>query len=437
MLVNIIYRQWLLSLTVFIVSFVGVIYLRGITNRPVYQASGQLLLKSPSVNLQIESQPEMTLSNEVFFIQSESLAEKVLQDLGYPMSKKDLQKNLNVSKLQGANIIELSFVSENPQQATAVVNTWLENYIKFDQENNQGENQSISEFLAKELPKSQKNLDLATKKLKNFQQRNQLIDVSIEASSAMKAIREFKTKIVSLQAQQKSLTAQKKSLQNIIQIEPQKAIMASVIIESPLASSLLTQLQDIKVKLKQQQVNFNDQHPEIIILSQQEQILRQQLQDYLAETSTPNQIKNIQPIDLEQIYQLGKTQQKLLWEYASTEREIEEITGEIESLTKLIVDYQERLDNLRDLEFEQKQLQRDLSTQEQVVQNLTTNYQDIQLAASRSQGNIKSVQFATVPELPISLSFTAHLIQAAIMAIFISLLTSIIVDRFEYKNKVE
>lgn len=431
---SIVNKRWLPSTIVFALTFFSVGYLRAIMNKPLYQAKGQITFASTSTNntTNLQNQEQTTLSNDLVLIQSESLAEKVLQDLGDSISKIDLQKNFDVNQLDGSNLLELSFISENPQQAALVVNTWLENYQELAEENHQGENQSVAEFLGQELPKRQESLNLATKKLRDFQEKNQVMDATAEARGTFKAISEFDAKIASFQAQLEAFNLKKESLQNIIKIDPQKAITANIINNSPLGSSLLKQLQEVRDKIQQEQLRLGNQHPHMINLREEEKILSQQLQSFLA-TFTEGE-SYLSQSDLERIYEVVKTQPQLLNEYAITEREIETVKGQIKSLKELIANYQQRLDKLRVLEFEQQQLKKEVATQEEVVQKLMNNYQNIELKMNSSEDKIKSVEWATVPLTPINSSFRDYLIQGAIAGLILSLLTAVMTERFGESN---
>lgn len=427
---NIIKRQWLPSTIVFVVAFLSIGYLRAMINKPLYKAIGQILIESTNTN----NQSSQNLSNNLALIESQSLADKVLQDLDYAISREDLKENFAVNTIEENKILELSFISNNPQQSALVVNSWLENYLESIKEDIQQGNQSVNEFLEQQLPKSQQSLNLATEKLRKFQEKNQIIDATIEANAILQNISDLEIKIATFQAQLETLNARKQSLQNIIQIDPQKATIASVISESPMTSSILKQLQEVEIQIKQKEVVYGEQHPEIINLRQKEKILRVQLQNDIDQNSTEKAGQNINQSDLERTYQLGKTEQKLFLEYTNIDQNINNIQGQIKSIQNLINNYKQRIDKLRELEFEQQKLKREIATQEQIVQNLRANYQEAKITKDNSEDNLQSVKFASVPEKSINPSFYEYMIQGIIAGIILSLLTAILLNKFNQQD---
>lgn len=424
-------QQWLPSIFVFILSVFGIGYLRAISNPPLYKATGQLLLSDSTSN-----QDSATESNDLTIIQSDSLADHVLQDLDYSLNKADLKENFEVNLLEEDNILALSFTDENAQQAANVVNTWLENYLEITKKNQPDESKLNTDFLAQQLSKSEKSLKLATEKLRKFQEQNKVMDATAETTSTLKAISEFEAKIASFQAQLESLKIKKQSLQSILQVPPQTAINASLINESPVATSLLQKLQDLQIQLKQERTIYNDQHPKIISLVKEEEILQQQLNSYLAVTTQAKGIKNLTQNDLQQVYQLGKGQQNLLSEYSKVERDIDNVEGQITALQKLIADYKKRLDELRQLEFKQQELKKEVTIQEDIVQNLRNNYQATKLTQNNAQqNNSQSVKFAPVPKNQINPSLIEYLIQGVIAGLFLSLLTGVIIGKLVNKEE--
>lgn len=424
-------KSLIVGVFVFLTTFIGLGYVRFILNPPMYKATGKIL--SPSITAD-SSEITTNLSPDLGLIQSSFLAEKVLKDLDNGLSTNDLQKNLEVNQLAQGQILELSFINENPEQAALVVNIWMTKYLESKEENEEQSNKSLTSFLDEQLPKNEKKLSEAEAKLKQFQEKNNIIDANTEAQSVLQNIGDLELKLTSLQAQLQTYNLRKTSLQNLIQVDPQKANTASIISNSPATNSLLQQLEEIKIKIQQAKSIYNERHPEIINLRQEEQVLRTQLQSSLQQNSNTNRGININQNDLETVYQLGKSQQNLLVEYRTIEKKIIKIQQEINTTQNFIDNYKNRFTELRELELEEKKIKQEIATQQQLVDNLQANYEEAKLIQSKNQENELSLDFAEVPLKPLNSSLSEYIIQGIIAGLILSLLMMIIFNQSTNKN---
>lgn len=431
-------RRWFPASIVFItVVLLG--FQRATSQVDVYRATGKLLFPnnrgSNVADILALNQQRSNVANDLELINSELLAERVMKDLQLDQQQEDeeeldLLEKINITNIRDTEIIQLSYEDEDPLLASQIVNSWMDNYLAIDLERNLQENRNVATFLEQQLPKSQESLELVTEELKNFKQSNRILDIQAEASSTVQIIGELDKQMATTQTELAALRAKQQSLQQIFQVESKGAVVSSFINESPVAGSLLKELQTLKAKIETEKVRFGDQHPQIIALQREEEVLREQLQNQINNTFV-SQTQDNTNVNIDAIVQPGQTQTRLLEEYANTERQVQSLEAQLVSLENLIDDYRQRVNQLPELEFKNQQLQRDIQVRENLVRNLVQNYQDVQISLSKTQGNIQLVERALVPDTPIPSRKILYIAQSFIGGIILASIVALILDKLD------
>ncbi|BAQ65346.1 polysaccharide biosynthesis tyrosine autokinase [Geminocystis sp. NIES-3709] len=429
---KIIRKRWLPVSLVFAIIFFFLGYERSKKVIPLYKASGTIIFetKSPNIADPFALSSQTKLSNDLVLIKSNSLAEKVIKDLQLPLKldPKKLVGNLVAVNPQNTDVIVLSFTDKDPEKAVEIVNAWIRNYVQLDREQKVTQTRELANFLEKQIPESQKELEITAEKLKEFKQNNRILDITAEATSTIDIIGQLDGQIAEIESQLAAQKSRRDSLRKIFPIDSETGITSSFVNESPMVASLVKQIQEINLKIEQQKVSLGDKHPQLITLEQEKKILEEQLKKYAQNINIQGELPKE---DLDKIYQPGSTQSNLLAEYGTVERDIQSLEAQLKSLNQLINNYRERVDTLPNLEFEQEQLQRELDARSDLLQNLIKNYQDAQIALNNTQGNIRSAEFASIPTEPTTNSSFTYLIQGFLAGILASSLLAYLLEQLD------
>lgn len=431
---KIIQKRWLPASLVFIVVFLIMGWQRSRKTVPLYRANGTIVFQSssPSLSSELGFSEEKNLTNDLVLMKSDSFAEQVRNDLqlGAETNNQGLLDNLVATNPQNTDVIQLSFTHENPQKAAEIVNAWIENYVRLDKQLEQTQTRELSQFLQQQIPRTQESLETTAEKIKDFKQINRILDINAEASSTTEILSTLDAQIAAIQGELAAQKSRRDDLRKLFQIDSDTAVTSSFISESPIIGSLIQQLEQIETKIEQEKLRFGDRHPEVARLEKEKNILEEQLDKYLKNVSPQNNITQ-QDINENNIYQPGASQSQLLAQYAETERNIKSLEAQLKSLDDLIANYRERVDTLPSLEFEQKQLQRELTTKDEILQSLIKNYQDSQIALNNTQGNIRFVELAKVPSMPSIDRKNTYLIQGLLAGILMGSLIAYVLEQLD------
>ena len=91
---------------------------------------------------------------------------------GQPLTIDAFLKQLKLRSIRGTDVMALSYRSPNPQQATAVVNFLMADYLENNIRTNRASATAAREFLSKQLPEVEERVVAAEAALRRFKEKN-------------------------------------------------------------------------------------------------------------------------------------------------------------------------------------------------------------------------------------------------------------------------
>jgi succinoglycan biosynthesis transport protein ExoP len=433
-------RRWLPTSIVFALLLVLSIA-RTLVETPIYQATGQLVLKKNSTSTltgvgnqlgQLESSVSgRPLGTEVAVLRSLPIAERTINTLNLNINPLVFLKDLQVKNLENTDILELYYTDPDPRKAAAIINTLMKIYIENDINSNRAQTRSARDFIAQQLPQRKAALQAAEQKLQSFQQRNRVLDLKAEASSSVGIITDLERQVAATRSELASQTARMESIKKLFGVSSQEAVIDGFVGESPSTVLLLGQLQELQQKLEITKLRLTDSHPTVINLKEQEAVLKKELQrrieqSFIGKAGRLNQINN--PDKIVQLRGQG-LQQGILGNYASIEAERLSLQVRQKALGEVIQSYRQRANTLPQLELEQRQLEREIIATESSYQNLLARYQELQVAENLQVSNAVVVTPALIPSLPIKSRQYINLLQGLIGGILLAAATAVVLEK--------
>lgn len=433
--IRILKRRWPIALNVFLTILV-IGFISSIRQQPQYRAKGRILVSPDSLSYlnQPNNQIGSNLSNEMAIIESENLARVVIKELNLDTKASKLLNNFDVVNPQDTSILEFSYLSSNPEEAAKILNAWMESYVGLAKQSVLSENLSFQQFLESQIPKSQEELRLAAENLKSFKQKNRILDINTESSELTSTISQLDEEIDSINVELATARTELQSLQEVFGTDnSQEAIFSTFISESPLAASMLEELQRLQNEIDKEKIRFGENHPQVLSLQKQAELQRQQLREYVNKVFVGDERQISQFNDVDQILQPGAIQKQLVQQYWETQRRIQALEQRLQSLEALNASYKERINEIPELEFQQKQLEREVAAREQILNNLIKNNQEIQVSLNRQPTNLELIQYAEVPQEATYNARRLILWQTLGTGIVLAWLSAFIVDKLDNK----
>lgn len=267
------------------------------TQEPKYEGSFQLLVEPVSEDqdsplgdnplsilqqnldgLDYDSQIEVLRSPRVLKPIIKSLTSKY-PEIEYDKLIKPKKSPLKIEQLDETKILEVSYVDPDPKKIKFVLDNLAEAYLKYSLEEKRAKVQQGIDFVEQQLPEVRGRVDRLQGEVQRFRQLHNLLDPEQQAKILAGQQVDFEQKLFDTQAKTKETKSLYTLLQKQLGLEPQQALAASYLSESPRYQSLLDELQKVEVELATESTRFSAKNPTVQALEEKRENLTNLLQE--------------------------------------------------------------------------------------------------------------------------------------------------------------
>jgi capsular exopolysaccharide synthesis family protein len=378
--------------------------------KPVYKADGKLFIRRVNQTSAVTGMGEQIgsldgvaqqsnpVKTEVEVISSIPLIQKTITALNLkeeddtPLKAKDfLKKHFKVKNLPLTDVLQLSYQSNDPQEAAAVVNKLMNLYIENNQLVNRAAAGAAGYFIGIQLPQSQKAVRQAEIALLKFRQQNYVVNLDEEAKSTVSIIKDLEGKITETQAELANANARYANLQSKVNLSSDQGIAVNSLNQSLGVQNVLKEYQQTEDELSVQRTVYQDNHPTIVTLKLKAAALKALLQKRIEEAGVQQQVPN-------RNLQIGESKQKLNEELVKIEAERLGLANQLKKLSDNLTTYKQRMNILPKLEEQQRELQRQLDAAQSTYEILLKKFHEVSVAQNESLVNGRIIEPAEVPD---------------------------------------
>ncbi|MDX2097731.1 MAG: GumC family protein, partial [Leptolyngbyaceae cyanobacterium bins.59] len=401
-------RRWPVFLAVFL-AFVIPGVLLTLRQRPNYEAMGKLQFQSsrvPSLTgvgerigeleaLEMQGNP---LNTEAVVVQSLPVLQEAINNLGLkdkegkPMDAVDLAKQLKVEPILRADVLEVSYKTNDPKLAAEVVNQVMKAYMARNILMNRAQAISAGDFISKQLPRARAEVDRIAEELRRFREQNRIINLERETMLMAENVARLDEQLNTTQANLAEMATQAATLRQRLRMSSDRALDMASLSQVKAVQDTMGELQAARRKLATERTRFTDGHPTIAILEDQISELNGLLQQQVAQTVGPN--SQVAFGDL----QIGETKQAVVNQLITAEANQLGLERKVEALTALRNAYRRRTDVIPNLGKRQEELERDLKVAQETYEGLLGRLQQIRVAENQNVGNARVIQEAVIPK---------------------------------------
>lgn len=243
---------------------------------PQYKGSFQLLvepiaeeqenplsvLQQDFGGLDYDTQIEVLRSPRVLDPIIETLTSKY-PEIEYKKLIKPKKSPLKIDRIDQTKILEVSYIDSDPQKIQFVLDNLSEAYLRYSLEERRIEVRQGIDFVERQLPEVRNRVDELQGKVQKFRQQYNLLDPEQQAEILAKKQVDFEQDYFETQSKLKETKSLYALLQQQLGLEPQQALAASYLSESPRYQNLLDELQKVEVQLAQESARFSAQNPAV------------------------------------------------------------------------------------------------------------------------------------------------------------------------------
>ncbi|MFB2767702.1 GumC family protein [Pelatocladus sp. BLCC-F211] len=436
-------RRWRLIVSIILAS-IGLSGLALFMQKPEYQADGILLFKSDRTSsltkvgekigdleaLMREGNP---LETQAVIVNSHPMLQEVitaleLKDEQGKLIDPELLK-INVKPIVGTDVLKVSYASNDPELAAAIVNQLMKSYVKNNIQTNRAQVSAAGEFIKEQLPNSRRELERAAEALRQFKIQNRVIQLAEESSAAIDIISKLDQEMNQIKAELADVSAQETQIASQLNVSENQAVTVASLSQIPGVQEVLTELQKVQTKLANARAIYTEKNPIVIDLKNQQATLNSLLQQ---RTQQYSGIPLVSPSKL----QIGKIREELVGNYVELKAERQGLEKKFRTLSNIRANYQQQLAIMPSLEKQQQSLERKLESAKNGYENLVSRLQEIQVAEKQTIGNARIVQPAQIPKKPVISKTKILLASGSIFAgVLLSIAAAFFVDLIDRSLK--
>jgi capsular exopolysaccharide synthesis family protein len=407
--------------------------------KPVYQGQGELLFKKADSTSTLTGlgkeigeldsiQQSNPLETEAEIVRSVAISQKVMAALnlkdkkGLPLKRKDFLKRLEVKSIKGTDVLLLSYKSNVPQEAAAVVNQLMNFYLENNVSTNRAEATAARKFIEEQLPKTKATVRQAEAALRSFKEKNRVVDLQEEARSAVTVMADLESQIAKAQVDLTNANARSIALRNQLGMNSQQAAAISSLSQSRGVQKVLEDLQSVESQLEVERSRFQEDAPVIVNLKSKEAFLKDLLQKRIKQVLGDQQ----QPTDGN--LQIGELQQKLTSEFVNSEVERFVLTSQLAALANVDSYYKQRANLMPQLQQSQRDLEREVEAAQATYETLLKKLQEVRITEQQNVGNARIIQAALVPEKPVTPRKSLNFGLGGVVGVLLAIVTALVLD---------
>ena len=399
-----------------LIAIFGAVLIASLKMTPIYEAAGRIAINKPDNNLvnfkdsqnyASDYSDPTDLDTEVGILQSDLLALQVIKNLnldkmpefgGKPTTGPEanlapdplqvdsartgnlisaFKGGLRVALKPNTRIVEIRYVSTNPQLAASIVNTLATTYAEQNFKTKFESTMQASDWLQKQLSDLQIKVETSQEKLVRYQKEHEILGTDEKSNIITEKLGELNKELTVAE----SVRMEKESLYRLVQSgDPQTVASTAEALETggangsgaiaPLLASLRSKETDLRIQIAELSTQFGPAYPKVAQLSNQLKEVQSQMDA---------EVKKI----IERVrgqYLAAQQQEDML------RQEFEKQKAEANKLNESAIDY--------------SFLKRDVYTNRQLYEGLLEKLKEAGVTAGLKSNNVRLVDIARAPGAP-------------------------------------
>lgn len=410
--------------------------------KPKYQGSFKVLvepvaeekedalsvLEQNSGGLDYETQIEVLRSPRVLNPIVETLNDKY-PEIEYGELIAPTNSPLTIGQLDDTKILEISYVDPDPEKIQFILDNLSQAYLRYSLEERRMDVRQGIDFVESQLPEVEARVDELQTKVQKFRQRHNLLNPEKQSEILAQQQVEFEQKYFDTQAQLKETRSLYSLLQEQLGLEPQQALAASYLSESPRYQNLLNELQQVEVKLAQESARFSSENPVVQALEDKKanllSLLQQEAGGILGQ-NLANAVENSPNLTSPSTLRLELNQ-----EYIEAANQIQILELRERVLTEAIADLDNIMKQMPVIGRQYTDLNRQLTIATESLNRFLTAQEELQLKGAQQAVPWQTISQPQVSEDPISPNPPRNIALGLISGLMLGCAAALLAERLD------
>jgi polysaccharide biosynthesis transport protein len=381
----------------------------------------------PVLNALVAASGVQSVETYATMIQGQDVATTVIKNLNLKNidAYKLLKYDVFVAPVTNTQIVQLSATWKDAGTAAAIANEFGKVLIDKQRELIAGQSQSAMDYLAQQIPKAEADKNRSDAALADFQSKHAIADMSAQTQSAVGLYTDNATRVAQLQVDISQATAALSNVLGQMASGSKTSTGGSTIAENPVVTQLKQQLAQVQVEYAAALKQYTDQHPTVIALKQQRDLLQQEISK---QSATYEASKTVVP---DPVFQQNNQQAaSLRQQIAGDESQIATLQSQHKVFGAQVASLPQTARQLADL-------QRNAQLSEGVYDSLRQHYNDALVAKTMALSNVSFLLAARKEWVKTIPNVVLTIVLGLVLGLILAVAGVFIVDFFDNSLKDE
>ena len=300
------------------------------------------------------------------------------------------------SRFDTSKIIFVGYTSSDPKLTITVLNTLIDEYLKYSKEEREKNLQAGVSFITEQIPVIELKINQLQDQQKAIQRKYEFIQPVVTGESLSNINITNKQELQRLDAQIEELTTLVNKLQKDLGLTPKEALAAMNLSQDPERVNLLTQLQQIESQIALDSAALTSTHPNLLNLKEQKSNLDRLLVEVNRTILRENNInQNVNP---RVFAHQDANRLTLIQQLVETQNQLESLSSRYQSLKQNQIQTTKELTVLPDVIKEYENLQRQIELNTNILNQLSSQKEALTVDLIQKQ---TPWEILSQPQLPL------------------------------------
>jgi capsular exopolysaccharide synthesis family protein len=387
-----------------------------VNQTPKYQGKFQLLVEPVSRSNQLSAAAAMAQSlglgggnsgtdydSQLEVLQTPKVMAPIIQQLQSRYSDIDYKslfgtKTLSIGRLKKTKLREISYQDADPEKVQFVLEQVAQGYLNYSLDDRKTSSRQGIQFIEAQMPKLKERVDKLQADLQLFRQQKQLIDPQVQGQQLAWQLAQLQNQQLENQTALIQQRGMYQTLQQQLGLDPNAAIAASALSESPRYQNLLNQLQGIEAAIASELTRFRENHPNIQVLRERQRnllpLLEEEAQNVLGK-DLASAVGNPQALTFQ-----NSIRRDLAGRLVSTVHQIQVLEVRDRAITQAITDVNKQIQQFPVTVRQFTDLQRELGVATNTLNQLLAQREALRVDAAKEDVPWELTEDVKAPKIP-------------------------------------
>ena len=330
----------------------------------------------------------------------------------------NVMAGLSVRHVKNTNILEITFSSQNSDEARRLANMIAKTYVRYDGERSKEIAVRSREFLDSLVLDQEKKIDFQERKIRDFKLKNNMYSLDGDALSIISQLNDYESELYRLKADI-NIRKEKSGILNSRLTREEQTLTDQLLndINTQLIS-LRMGIGNLESQIVQSTNEYSPNHGAVINLKEKLRKLKNELNDKVS-------LLISQGVNVQDPLQL---RQDIITQLLELDSEIIGFELRISEINKMVRIFNEKLNSLPEKQMELARLDRDTEILNNNYSYLRQKLEEAKLNIAVQVGNAAILDYARTPSRPIGPNHNRNILLGIIMGLVIGISISFLIE---------